>query len=275
MKRLRHPVRAIREPFGKAGLIVACVALVAALGGTALAAAKLNSTQKKEVEKIAKKYAGKPGAPGATGPAGTAGGAGAKGDTGSAGTNGTNGSAGTNGESVAIAAASNVECPSGGTKFSNKTGSGKACNGVTGFTKTLPAGETETGAWSTFAAATETVVSAGTSISFPIQLAESIPEGSAFAFNQHQTEEEEFGSSGCAGSVADPTAPPGAVCVYTQFEEGLNDSEGAPELRNFEGGSQAAGVSGATLITGFLIGEPEPAKIEAAGTWAVTAPPAP
>ena len=65
MKRLRHPIRAIREPFGTAGLIVACVALVLALTGAAFAAAGLTGKQKKEVEKIAKKYAGKPGAAGA------------------------------------------------------------------------------------------------------------------------------------------------------------------------------------------------------------------
>ena len=48
---IRHPIRAAREPFGKAGLIVAIVALVAAIGGTALAASGLNSKQKKEVDK--------------------------------------------------------------------------------------------------------------------------------------------------------------------------------------------------------------------------------
>ena len=39
MKSFRHPVRAIREPFGTAGLIIAVVALVAAVGGNAFAAA--------------------------------------------------------------------------------------------------------------------------------------------------------------------------------------------------------------------------------------------
>jgi hypothetical protein len=137
MKRLRHPIRAIREPFGTAGLVVACVALIAALGGTAFAAAKLNSTQKKEVEKIAKKYAGVPGAPG---PAG------------SNGTNGTNGSAGSagaagkNGESVTVASASVGECANGGTKFSNGTGSGKACSGAPGAPGESPIGVKFTGA---------------------------------------------------------------------------------------------------------------------------------
>ena len=82
---MRHPVRAIREPFGTAGLVVAGIALIAALGGTAFAATKLNSTQKKEVEKIAKRFAGKNGKDGAVGPPGSAGPAGPKGDPGGSG----------------------------------------------------------------------------------------------------------------------------------------------------------------------------------------------
>ena len=57
-------IERIHQKLGTAGFVIAIVALIAALGGTALAAAKLNGTQKKEVEKIAKKYAGKPGAAG-------------------------------------------------------------------------------------------------------------------------------------------------------------------------------------------------------------------
>ena len=92
MKRLRRPIRAVREPFGKAGLVVAMVALIAALGGSAIAAkGALTGKQKKEVTKIAQKYAGKPGAQGAQGPAGAkgdAGAPGAKGDPGPAGDRG-------------------------------------------------------------------------------------------------------------------------------------------------------------------------------------------
>jgi hypothetical protein len=103
MSRLRHPIRAIREPFGKAGLIVACLALVFAMAGGAFAAkGALTGKQKKEVEKIAKKYAGAPGpagAAGAQGPAGPAGPAGAKGETGAAGT-GSAGAPGANGKTV-------------------------------------------------------------------------------------------------------------------------------------------------------------------------------
>ena len=116
MKRLRHPVRAIREPFGTAGLVIACVALIAALGGTAFAAAKLTSTQKKEVEKIAKKFANKPGAPGAPGANGK---------------DGTNGASGANGESVVLAAAGSCGTP-GGTKLTVGGVSKEVCNGEDG-----------------------------------------------------------------------------------------------------------------------------------------------
>ena len=87
----------LREPFGKAGLTVAVIALVFAMLGGAYAATKLNGTQKKEVEKIAKKFQGS-GPAGAQGPAGAKGdngAAGAKGDTGSAGGAGTAGAPGT------------------------------------------------------------------------------------------------------------------------------------------------------------------------------------
>jgi hypothetical protein len=146
MKFLRHPIRSISEPFGKAGLIVAMVALVAALGGTAFAAAKLNGTQKKEVEKIAKKFAGKPGATGAAGPAGPAGTAGAagkngekgergeKGEKGEKGDAGNTGNPGTAGENVNVTAlaSGNAHCAEGGAELHNATGTAYACNGSAG-----------------------------------------------------------------------------------------------------------------------------------------------
>jgi Collagen triple helix repeat (20 copies) len=105
--RLRHPIRAIREPFGTAGLIVACIALVLALTGAAFAAAGLSGKQKKEVEKIAKKFAGKPGAQGPVGPVGPQGPVGAKGDAGSAGANGAAGATGPTGAHGATGADGN------------------------------------------------------------------------------------------------------------------------------------------------------------------------
>ncbi|HTR75569.1 MAG TPA: hypothetical protein VMH33_10000 [Solirubrobacterales bacterium] len=102
------------------------MALVAALGGTAFAAAKLNSTQKKEVEKIAKKYAGKNGAAGPAGPAGPAGGNGKDGVNGINGTDGSNGIGVTN-----TVEPSGANCANGGSKFVAASTT-YACNGTNG-----------------------------------------------------------------------------------------------------------------------------------------------
>jgi hypothetical protein len=165
MKRLRHPINAIREPFGKAGLIIAVIALVFAMVGGAFAAkGALTGKQKKEVEKIAKKYAGK------TGPAGPQGPAGTNGTNGKDGANGKDGTNGTNGKSVTTGNAALAECEEGGitvevegTPATKK----KVCNGEEGkegspWTAggTLPPEKTETGAW--------------VPISFPIPLAAKI-----------------------------------------------------------------------------------------------------
>jgi hypothetical protein len=168
MKRLRHPVRAIREPFGTAGLIVAMVALVAALGGTALAAkGALTGKQKKEVEKIAKKFAGPAGPAGPTGPAGANGTNGAKGETGAPGAPGTPGSpgaAGTPGDpgespkgtpfTGAAEPTGNPCNAAGGVEYEVESTeeSHTVCNGKEGSPwtagGTLPKGSTETGIWS-------------------------------------------------------------------------------------------------------------------------------
>src|SRR3954447_11133856 len=87
--------RRFHDRFGTAGLLIGVIALIAALGGTALAAGGLTGKQKKEVTKIAKKFAGKAGA---TGPAGPAGPAGPKGATGEQGPQGERGSQGEAGE---------------------------------------------------------------------------------------------------------------------------------------------------------------------------------
>jgi Collagen triple helix repeat (20 copies) len=130
MSRLRHPVRSLKEPFGKAGLTVAILALVLAMVGGAYAASALTGKQKKEVEKIAKKYAGKPGAPGANGVNGSNGAPGAKGEAGAPGANGTNG---TNGQSVAVTSeAPGVNCIEGGNKLVSVSGTSYVCNGEEG-----------------------------------------------------------------------------------------------------------------------------------------------
>jgi hypothetical protein len=137
VKRVRNP-----EPFGKAGLTVAVIALVLAMVGGAYAAGKLTSGQKKEVEKIAKKYAGKPGAPGAQGNPGTNG------------TNGTNGGSGAAGKSMVVVNTSPPGCPAGGltVEVEGTEEEHEICNGANGAsgtfsTEPLPSGQSLTGAW--------------------------------------------------------------------------------------------------------------------------------
>ena len=277
MRRLRHPVRAIREPFGTAGLIVAIVALVAAVGGTAFAATKLNSTQKKEVEKIAKKFAGKPGTNGANGTNGTNGAPGVPGGKGDQGLPGNPGTPGVPGKSVVLTAeAAGLNCKEGGTKVEvqGEAASKKyVCNGLTGFTETLPSGETETGTWSISQAVRSVLEGVSVPISFSIPLAQPGGPESAFGFTQEKTENEEFGTSGCTGTVAEPTAPEGTLCVYTGSEELVGAATPIRELRSADGQLKRYGVSGAILVGASLEGEAEAtAKVLASGSWAVTAP---
>jgi len=287
MKLLKHPVRSIREPFGTAGLLVAILALVLATTGAALAAGALTGKQKKEVTKIAKKYAGKPGAPGATGPAGPVGPAGPKGDTGAKGDTGSQGNPGTPGAAgkgvVLTNEAKGANCAEGGTKVEvegNAASKKYVCNGVngtSGFTETLPSGETETGTWA-FVNVGGTkfhAPNAYTSISFPIPLEEGTEEG--FVFSPTETENEEYGSTGCAGSAEEPIAPPGVLCVYTVSETRESVPKTVLETRSPSG--FGFGPTGAYLVGPPLgnntPGEEEPSEdayIEARGTWAVTAP---
>jgi pilus assembly protein FimV len=258
----------IHSKLGTAGFIISIVALVAALGGGAYAAnSALSGKQKKEVEKIAKKYAGKPGAAGATGPAGAAGAkgeAGTKGDPGAAGVNGTNGTSGAPGAKGA-------------------EGSPWTAGGV------LPKGKTETGTWTISQGTSLENLTMPVSISFPIPLA--AESDKAFGFNAHATEDEEFGKNpntgascavgttecvdtGCTGTVAAPSAPPGALCIYTAFEQLEGARNAGPEATIPGVGAPGYGKAGAFML-GFqsLSSTPAaPSRVEGFGTWAVTAP---
>ncbi|HEV7482220.1 MAG TPA: hypothetical protein VGO13_03890 [Solirubrobacterales bacterium] len=277
MKRLRHPIRAIREPFGTAGLIIAMIALIAALGGTALAAAKLNSTQKKEVEKIAKKYAGKPGANGTNGSNGAPG---AKGDAGAAGTNGTAG------KSVVTSAASGTECTGGvsGTKFEVE-GSGSpshVCSGKNGTPGaagqpwtvggTLPASTepgcpcSEKGAWTVSGPVVE--IEAGLdpavlgSISFPIPLA-AAPTPNVMLVG-------EPAAAGCEGTAAAPIAKPGNLCIFVAHESNIGTLYPVDPALTVAGGFEQAGPTGVALFA-QKNSAPGTTTVAAYGTWAVTA----
>jgi hypothetical protein len=263
MKRLlRHPITSIREPFGTAGLIVAMIALVAALGGTAFAAAKLNSTQKKEVEKIAKKFAGKPGAAGANGTNGSPGAAGKDGTNGTNGTNGAPGEAGKPGESVTNkpVATGNAKCEErGGAEFKVGTGTATfACNGKEGSPwtagGTLPSGKTETGTWG---AAWESSATLITPVSFTIPLAAQQCEVEPGVFTEHGIcdgsahviKEGETAPAGCTGgTVAKPSAEPGNLCVYLSTSDAGVSFFFVQDVGNFTAELHSAGTTGADLL---------------------------
>ena len=167
------------------------------------------------------------------------------------------------------------------------------CNGKKGdpaeFPATLPSGKTETGAWS-LTVSTTTVITPFATTTFNIPLEEDGLEGSGWAFNQAQTEEEKYGKkggvacvvevgeplcidTGCEGTVAEPSAPPGELCIYTGYESTEKAASNEYEARSFEGEFGAYSSNGAIIAGPFLEGSgAEPGKVEAYGSWAVTAP---
>jgi len=269
MKRLRHPVRAIREPFGTAGLTVAILALVLAMVGGAWAAVGLNSKQKKEVTKIAKKFAGKPGAPGA---------AGANGKDGTNGTNGSSGAPGSNGKSVVTSAApvgsGAGKCVAGGTKLEVE-GSGTSelvCNGkngTTGFVNELPSGQTEQGEW----AVSGVDVNGGfqqflSAVTFPFPLS-AAPTGIYIGPGEGEGEENESSeitNGECSGTFESPAAKAGNLCVFGKSQANVDVAvvtAASSELPT------RYGFAVETLTFGPV---PVGAEILAAGSWAVKAP---
>lgn len=304
----------LREHFGTAGLIVAIVALIAALAGGAIAATGGSGGGKATASAKGKQgprgktgKTGPAGPAGATGPAGAAGPTGAQGaqgeqgEKGEKGAKGDKGLTGTTGTSVTVAgeATGSANCEGrGGASFEAEGSSTKqyACNGKegpkgadgeTGFTKTLPSGKTETGLWN-FGAIPKGDSPADPAhdsifepISFPIPLAEPIGPDKVHFLTQEQTENKS--EPKCPGTVENPQAAPGHLCVYTSRESHevvIPAEEEQPErvIGAFIGlgpdnaeGAGGASTSGALLQ--FII---YTEGAFARGSWAVTAPlPAP
>jgi hypothetical protein len=272
MKLLRHPIRSVREPFGLAGVIVACVALVAALGGGAYAASGgLSGKQKKEVEKIAKSVS-KPGKTGPTGPGGANGAKGDNGATGAAGAagvgtegkEGKEGKPGKNGTSVEAVpvATGKTECAGNGGAVIEPEGI-EICNGSPWNTG-LPAGKTETGTWTAGLSTVENF-----RLLSPVSFAIPLASGATYSVqfinvnNKIEHESAEGGTSTvCTGTADAPTAAPGTLCVY---EKNRTGPEGSGHGLTFEQQSMS-NVAGAVLT---FFSEPEGFAF---GTWAVTAP---
>jgi trimeric autotransporter adhesin len=231
----------LREPFGKAGLTVAVIALVFAMLGGAYAASNDDGGGKATASAKAKQGPrgprGKTGPAGPAGPQGPAGANGAKGDAGAKGDKGdagNAGSAGAAGKSVVSAEEpSGANCEFGGSRFEVQ-GSPKtyACNGEPGeegpegpkgdpwsVGGTLPVGATETGVWGM---GSEGEGGSEGSKYFPISFTVPLKKAPEPVFVPNNKESE----PGCPGRGGGPFPPsgeyrptipmadPGKLCVY-------------------------------------------------------------
>lgn len=257
----------LREHFGTAGLIVAIVALVAALGGGAVAAtggsagsgsgsagsndskASSGSSEASASATGKRGPAGKRGPKGATGPAGPAGPTGPKGDTGAKGDTGPKGDTGATG-------------PIGPEGPTGPAGS---------IAPTLLAGQTETGSWAVLAAAETSFLP----ISLPIPLASPLGITQVHYILSNGKERifttppgfAEVDSTKCLGSAASPSAVSGHLCVYESFRIDMEPPSNLA-IHKLVGGDPGANVSGSYLEvfkTGDAGSEPK-----MAGSWAVT-----
>jgi len=277
----------IREQIGTAGLIVAIVALVAALGGGALAATgggPLANVSKKKSQYITKAQAiklieakAKPGPPGPQGPLGSPGAPGPKGDAGEKGGQGGQGAQGLPG-----LPGEDGESPEGTAFEGGSEPAGNPCNGAGGVQYitegtgdeqfvcngspwtaegTLPPGATETGTWA---------FSRGEAENEPegilVPLSFSIP----FPYSLKKATAVHFGTAGEGGAFspggACPTEPeiipeaqadaaPGHLCIYKDEQTGVAGAE----FTEVAGAAHPTGVvlrfkaipEGATAATGI------------------------
>jgi hypothetical protein len=263
---------AMHERLGTAGFVLAVFALILALAGGAYAAGGgLSGKQKKEVTKIAKKYAGKPGAPGTNG---------ANGKDGAPGAPGKDGAPGANGLSVtgSAIAAGNSECAAkeGGVKYTSANGTDVVCNGAQGdegdpWTAggTLPPEATETGSWIVFPDQIAEEHSSAVPLSFTVPLAAPLAADNVHYVSKAKIEAD-TAPAACPGSAAEAEAMPGHLCVYEESTSPALDTAfvaiGDPSRpAGFAGPPSGAAAAGATLVIPFYKGT-------AYGTWAVTAP---
>lgn len=280
-----------REPFGKAGLTVATVALVMALIGGAYAAGGLTKSQEKQVTKIAKKYAGKPGA------------------TGAAGTNGTNGkdgaagAAGTAGTSVTVSESESAiegHCNGttsgglGGSKFVAGTTKTYACNGKEGSPwtagGTLPKGASESGTWAVSGTPVNyfngsfhgllAPISFGIALPAPLnnevncdQPGEPVCVAHLIGPEEGEGEPKEataIQEGECTGTFMEPGAGEGHFCIFVTVglavPQNLKEVTISKTFNLLEPNGSGASVHGSVLF----VKAPDTNPMLVSGTWAVT-----
>jgi hypothetical protein len=173
-------------------------------------------------------------------------------------------------------------CKEGGSKFTVGGKTTIACNGEKGAKGTngtngaihgeepLPSGATETGVWSFDGITKEAGLISVPVASFAVQLSAALEEGAAHFINA--SGEEVFGSvegetrvsTVCTGTVENPKAQPGNLCVYAaEAVHALlfNGSIVSPS------GGASAGKAGALMQVNLQGFNPH-----ANGAWAVTGP---
>jgi Collagen triple helix repeat (20 copies) len=280
----------LREHFGSAGLIVAIVALIAALGGGAYAASNSGGGKATASAKGKQGPRGKTGKTGPAGPQGSAGPAGAKGDkgdAGAAGANGKDGTNGTNGKNAEAVTFTGVKgsCTEGGIEVKSASPIVLVCNGAKGADGstgpqgpafpvggTLPVGETETGAFAapvTYENEEAGLYLAFAPISFPIKLAAEIDGAHVEKIAIGETPPANCDDGAVPPpSPTNPEADSGYLCIFLG-----NDSAGfgtpsvflVQVLNNASAGANKQGAR-MTLATTTTEGSPDVIS----GTWAVT-----
>ena len=255
------------------------LAFVLAMSGGAFAAGKYLITSTKQISpKVLKSLRGKAGVNGAQGPAGAAGPQGPTGPAGPQGPGGAPGAKGENGTSVTSAEVSKTSSTcskQGGSEFTSASGKTTACNGKEGkegspWTAggTLPSGQDETGTWSVGPLATPGPIIESIA-SFPIPLAADLPASGVHFINStgmeviHKVEQT---SGECKGSVAEPSAERGNLCIYMfpalNRAPVIGDSANIFSFKFEEGASRVGALA---LFPGSTT------TVEGQGTWAVTA----
>jgi len=140
--------------------------------------------------------------------------------------------------------------------------------GTSVFNSSIPSGQTVRGVWGgKFATPSVHIYSFGPRIAFPVPAPAgltdaqvSFPVGTAHADPGDQ-------DATCTGSVDLPTAPAGKVCVYVDMQ-----SANVTTLRAGELGGENTGQSKLGFGVGFTANGAADADTDARGTWAYTAP---